>query len=98
MPIQVVYTNRYKLTFRSIYLHFKDVDEYEGTSLAEYLPQYVDLAIENICKYPDAYPNYRLSLSRRYTLEKFKSHYIIYNYNSVNQVITLLEIRGYKQK
>ena len=77
--------------------YFKEADKEQGSSLFYEFPVYVDETIAYIAKWPNASPKYKKYKSRRVTINKFNNFYLLYYYDEINDILTLLEVCSYKQ-
>ena len=90
-------TEDYQNSLVKIGRYFKEVDAEQGTALFYEFPVYLDQAISHIAKWPNSSPKYKKYTSRRVSVDKFNSHYLLYHYDEVEDILTLLEVRSYKQ-
>ena len=90
-------TEDYQNSLIKIGRYLKEVDKEQGTVLFYEFPVHLDKAIAHISKWPNSTPKYKNYQSRRVSLEKFPSYYLIYYYDDFKDILTLLEVRSYKQ-
>jgi hypothetical protein len=96
--MQIIYTEAFKDSGRRISQYFEEVDLYEGTKLSQEFPDVLDNTVHYVSEFPEASAKHKKGTSRNCTRKKFKSHYVLYNYNIKAKSILLIEVRGYKQK
>jgi len=90
-------TEDYHNSLIKIGRYFKEVDAEQGTALFYEFPVYVDQTIAHIAKWPKSSQQYKKYTSRRVSIDKFNGYYLLYHYNEVEDILTLLEVRAYKQ-
>ena len=90
-------TEDYQNSLKKIGKYFKEVDAEQGSTLFYEFPVYLDKAIDHIVKWPDSSPKYNKYNSRRISVDKFNSYYLLYFYDEAEDVLTLLEVRSFRQ-
>ena len=90
-------TEDYQNSLIVIGRYLKEVDKEQGSVLFYEFPVCLDETIDHIIKWPNSTPKYKNYLSRRVSLNKFTSYYLLYYYDELEDILTLLEVRNYNQ-